>query len=148
MTIVRWDPFRNVSALQERINRMFEETFPRTTEDEDLAACAWRPVMDIYETDDGLVMVVDLPGDAKNDVSVEVRNNVMTLKGERRIDPDIEEQRYIRRERCFGTFQRSFALREPVAPDRIKARFNNGVLTVHVVRPAEELPRQITVDVE
>jgi len=148
MSVIRWDPFGNVNALQDRINRMFEEIFPRAGEEEDLSICAWKPVVDIYETDEGIVIHADLPGVNKEDVSVEVKNNVLTLKGERHMDEKVGEERYFRRERCFGTFERSFTLKSTVSPDKIKAKFKDGVLTIQVPRPEEEKPKQITVNVE
>jgi len=148
MTVVRWDPFRNVNALQDRINRMFEETFPMEGKDEELSVCAWRPVVDIYESDKGIVIKADLPGVRKEDVAVEVKNNILSLKGERHTGEDVSEARYYRRERCFGTFMRSFTLRSAISPDKIKARFKEGVLTIEVPGPEEEKPKQVTVNVE
>ena len=149
MTLVRWDPFRDVSSLQDRINRMFEDFFPRSRElDEEIGACAWQPAVDIYETDTGLVIQAELPGVHKDDVSVELKDNILTLKGERRVEKEIDEQRYFRQERCFGAFNRSFTLRESVQPDKIKAKFKEGVLEVEVPKAEAEKPRQITVDID
>ena len=149
MTLVRWDPFRNVSSLQDRINRMFEDFFPRSRElDEEIGVCAWQPAVDIYETDEGLVIQAELPGVKKEDVSVELKDNILTLKGERKVDNEIDEQRYFRKERCFGTFHRSFTLRESVQADKIKARFKEGILEVEIPKAEAERPRQITVDID
>ena len=89
-----------------------------------------------------------MPGITKKDVSVEVKDNVLTLKGERFPEAEINEEKYYRKEICFGTFERSFTLQERIQPEQIKATFNNGVLTVKIPRPAVETPKQITVDVE
>ena len=90
MTLVRWDPFRDVSSLQERINRMFEDFFPRSRElDEENGACDWQPAVDIYETDTSLIIQAELPGVNKEDVSVELKDNVLTLKGERRVETKV-----------------------------------------------------------
>ena len=148
MTVIRWDPFQNVNALQDRINRIFEETFPRDNEQEDLSLSAWKPFVDIYETEEGVVIMADLPGVQKETVSVEVKNNVLTLKGERRVQPDVDDKQYLRRERIFGVFHRSFSLKSTISPDKIKANFKEGVLTIRVPRPEEEKPRQIAVNVE
>jgi len=148
MPFVGWDPVRNVGTLQDRINRMFEETFPRSTEDEELSICAWKPVVDIYETDEGIVISADLPGVKKEEVAVEVKNNVITLKGERRVQQGVDKKQYFRREKCFGTFQRSFSLKSTIPPERIKARFKDGVLTIEVPSPEGEKPKQIMVNVE
>lgn len=149
MTMVRWDPLRNIATLQDRINRLFDDAFPRGgDEEEDLSVCAWRPPVDIFETDEGVAVQVDLPGVKKDDVSVEVKNNLLTIQGVREVETDISEERYYRRERTCGTFQRSFALRNPIAPDSIKASFKNGVLTIQIPKPEEDRPRKISVNIE
>jgi HSP20 family protein len=91
MAIVRWDPFRDVAALQDRINRIFNESFGRSRDlDDEVSLYDWRPPVDIYETTDGIVLKVELPGVNKDDVSVEVKDNVLTLKGERLLDPETD----------------------------------------------------------
>ncbi len=149
MAIVRWDPFRDVAALQDRINRIFNDSFGRSRDlDDEVSLYDWRPPVDIYETDDGIVLKVELPGVNKEDVSVEVKDNVLTLKGERLLDPAIKDDQYYRKERSFGKFNRSFSLQEPIKPDLIKAGFKNGILTIEVPRPEEEKPKQITVNID
>jgi HSP20 family protein len=149
MTLVRWDPFRNVAALQDRINRVFDDSISHFGDGQDeLAACAWRPVVDIYETDDGIVIQAEIPGVRKEDLSVELKDNVLTLKGRRFAEQEVEPDRYLRRERCFGSFYRAFTLQETVPPDAIKARFRDGVLEVRVPRPERHKPRQVAVEVE
>ena len=149
MAIVRWDPFRDVAALQDRINRIFNDSFGRSRDlDDEVSLYDWRPPVDIYETNDGIVLKVELPGINKDDVSVEVKDNVLTLKGERLLDPEIKDENYYRKERSFGKFNRSFSLQEPIKPDLIKAGFKDGILTVEVPRPEEEKPKQITVNID
>ena len=149
MAIVRWDPFRDVAALQDRINRIFNESFGRSRDlDDDVSLYDWRPPVDIYETAAGIVLKVELPGVNKDDVSVEVKENVLTLKGERLLDPEIKDEHYYRKERSFGKFNRSFSLQEPIKPDLIKASFKEGVLTVEIPRTEEEKPKQVTVDID
>jgi HSP20 family protein len=149
MAIARWDPFRDVATLQDRINRIFNESFGRSRDlDEEVSLYDWSPPVDIYETGDGVVLKVELPGVNKDDVSVEVKDNVLTLKGERLLDPEIKDEHYYRKERSFGKFNRSFSLQETIKPDLIKASFKNGVLTVEIPRPEEEKPKQITVDID
>lgn len=149
MSVMRWDPFKNISTLQDRINRLFEDAFPRAADEEEgLATCAWRPAVDIYETEEGVVVQVDLPGVKKEDVSVEVKNNLLVIQGLRQVDVPLNEDRYYRRERSCGTFQRSFTLRGSVPPESIKATFKNGVLTVLVPSPEEEKPKKISVSID
>jgi HSP20 family protein len=149
MALVRWDPFKNVATLQDRINRLFEDAFPRARDlDDDASLCAWRPAVDIYETESGLVLKAELPGVKKKDVSVEIKDNILTLKGERTEDQEINEGNYYRRERCFGSFQRSFNLEHSVQPEKIKAKFKEGVLEVEIPSPEAEKPKKVTVDVD
>ncbi len=149
MTIVKWDPFRNVAALQDRINRIFEESFSRTADlDDDISMSAWKPLVDFYETDESIILKAELPGIKKDDVSVEVKDNVLTLKGVRTEEKEIKEKNYYRKERAFGTFSRAFNLQHRIQPDKIKARFKDGVLKIEIPKPEEEKPKQITVKVE
>ncbi len=149
MSIVRWDPFRDVAALQDRINRIFSESFGGSRElDDDSAHYDWRPPVDIYETADGFILKVELAGVEKEDVSVEVKDNVLTLKGERLLDPEIKDEQYYRKERAFGKFQRSFTLQESIKPEDVKASFKNGILTITVPRPAKEKTTQVTVNID
>lgn len=148
MSIVRWDPFGNITTLQDRINRLFDDAFPRSAEGDDDMICAWRPMVDIYETDDGIVIQADLPGVEKDKVAVEVKDNVLTIQGERIADMTASDEKYYRRERTCGFFQRSFTLRESISPDKIKASFKNGVLKIQVPKPEEDRPKQITVDID
>ncbi len=149
MAIVKWDPFRDVAQLQNRINRMFDESFGQSRELEGEASLrTWRPPVDIYETANGIVIAVELPGVNKESVSVEVKEDVLTLKGERVPNPDISEDDYYRRERLFGPFKRAFTLHQNVQPELIKATFKDGILEVQIPRPVKEQPKQITVNVE
>ena len=149
MAIVRWDPFRDVAALQDRINRIFNESFGRSRDiDDEVGLYDWSPPVDIYETTDGIVLKAELPGIHKDDVSVEIKDNVLTLKGERLLDPKIKDEHYYRKERNFGKFQRSFSLQDPIRSALIKASFKDGVLTIEVPRPEEEKPKKISVDID
>ena len=149
MAIVRWDPFRDVAALQERINRIFNESFGRSRDpDDEVSLHDWNPPVDIYETTDGIVLKIELPGVNKEDVSVEIKDNVLTLKGERLLDPKIKDENYYRKERSFGKFHRSFSLQDPIKSNLIKALFKDGVLTIEVPRPEAEKPKRITVDID
>ena len=149
MTLIRWDPFRNMATLQDRINHIFEETFPRYREvDQDITAGAWTPAVDVYETEEGIIVKADLPGVSKADVAVEIKDNFLHIRGERKTDRPVAEESYYRQERCFGTFHRSFRLQTSVDPGKVKARFKDGVLEVQIPRPEEDPPKRITVDVE
>lgn len=149
MALVKWDPFRDVAELQNRINRMFDESFGRSRElDDEMNLRAWRPAVDIYEAENGIIVAVELPGVRKENVSVEVKDDVLTLKGERRANPAIKEDSYYLRERLFGPFKRSFTLHQNIQPELIKATFKEGILEIELPKPAQEHPKQITVNVE
>ena len=149
MALVKWDPFRDVAVLQNRINRMFDDSFGLSRDrDDEMNMCAWRPAVDIYETETGVVLAVELPGVGKENVAVEVKDNILTLKGERLSKPGIKEENFYRQERCYGIFQRSFTLHHNIQPNLIKAKFKDGMLEIEIPRPEEEQPKQITVNVE
>jgi HSP20 family protein len=127
---------------------MFEDSFGRTqAPDDEMNLCAWRPPVDIYETENGIVLAAELPGVVKEDISVEVKDNILTLKGERTANPNFKGKKFYRHERCYGTFQRSFTLQYDIQPNLIKATFKDGVLEIEIPKP-EEQPKQITVKVE
>ncbi len=149
MTIVSWDPFREVATLQDRINRLFDDAFPRKGDPgDDANLIDWRPAVDIFETDSGVVLEVELPGVIKADVSVEVKDNILTIRGERKMENKGLAENYYRRERVYGSFRRAFNLHYVVNPEKISARFNNGVLSIEVPKPEEEKPKQVTVNVD
>lgn len=149
MAIMRWEPFRNMAALQNRINRMFDDAFPdRQTMEENMAMCAWQPTVDIFETEAGIVIQADLPGVEKENVSVEIKDNVLNLSGERYIETAVDEDQYYRRERCAGKFHRAFDLQRQVDPARITAKFKNGVLQIEVPRPEAERLKKIKVEID
>jgi HSP20 family protein len=138
-----------VAVLQDRINRLFNESFGQTRDHEDdMRVCAWRPAIDIYEAENEIVLKAELPGISKEDISVEVKDNALTLRGERFPESEVNEDKYYRREICFGTFERSFTLQDRIQPEQIKASFKDGILTIKIPRTQTEKPKQITVDVE
>ena len=151
MSLSRWDPFGDIATLQDRINRLFEDAFPQPRTGDpggQTDTVSWRPVVDIYETDKALVIIAELPGTRKEDVSVEVKENVLTIKGQRVRQDEVNEEDYVRRERLFGTFSRSFNLRYHVNPEAIRARFKEGLLQVEIPKPEQETAKQISVSVE
>ncbi|HWP34566.1 MAG TPA: Hsp20/alpha crystallin family protein [Thermodesulfobacteriota bacterium] len=145
MAIVRWDPFRDLAALHERMNRLFEETFGRTRGEAAELSGTWWPATDVYETADGFQIVAELPGLSKDDVQVELKDNVLTLKGERRYEEKYRDQTAHRVERCYGQFSRSFALPAEVDASKVEARFKDGVLTISVPKAAAAKPRLIPI---
>ena len=148
MTLIRRDPFGKMVSLQDRINRLFDDSMTRSEDlDEALSACAWRPAVDVYETPQGVELEAELPGISKENVIIELKDNILTIKGERTEDKNVNHDNFYRQERCFGSFHRSFTLRESVDPERITAKFTNGILKIKIPRPEKELPKRIKVDI-
>ena len=149
MAIVRWwDPLRDLSSIQEKMNQLFEDTLSRTRgREEGLGTGMWTPAVDIYETGDSVVVKAELPGLAKDQVGIEVKDGVLTLKGERKVEKEVQEENYHRVERAYGTFQRSFSLPASVDQERIGATLRDGVLEVRLGKREQAKPRQIQVKV-
>ena len=146
MNLVKWNPWREMSVLQNRMNSLFSEPFFRCgREDDELNMGAWYPAVDMFDNDDKIVIKAELPGMKKNDFSVDVKNRVLTLSGQRKYDNEIKEENYYRRERACGNFKRVFHLPEDVDADNIKAEFKDGVLKVEIPKPEAKKPKQITV---
>ena len=145
MNLVRWNPWREMSTLQHRINHLFNEPFLCSGEDDELRMGTWYPAVDMFDDDDKIVIKAELPGMNKKDISVDIENRVLTLSGERNYDNEVKEENYYRRERATGKFKRAFNLPADVDADQIKADFKDGVLRVEIPKPEEQKPKQITV---
>jgi len=139
--VVRFDPFRDITSLRDEMNRLFSRTIGEGAP----AGSAWTPAVDIFDASDAIVLKAELPGLSADDIDIEIDDNVLTLKGERRFEDKVEEGRYYRLERAYGQFQRSVTLPQGVKPDEITASFDQGVLTVRVPKADEVKPRKIAV---
>jgi HSP20 family protein len=139
--VVRFDPFRDITSLRDEMNRLFSRTIGEGSP----AGSAWTPAVDIFDASDAILLKAELPGLAADDIDIEVDDNVLTLKGERRFEDRVEEGRYYRLERAYGQFQRSVTLPQGVKADEISASFDQGVLTVRVPKADEVKPRKIAV---
>lgn len=148
MAIVRWQPYGAVASLQNSINKLFNDAFTRTNVDEDFALSAWKPVVDIFDKDDAIVIHAELPGVKKEDVAIEVKDNVLTLRGERSESKEIKEDKYYRKERTFGSFHRAFSLPSAINPDTIKATFKDGILEIEIPKPEEQKPKQVKISID
>jgi HSP20 family protein len=142
-SVIRWDPFRNLSGLQEQVNRLFESNFRGQTDES--ALTTWAPSVDIYETENELVLKADLPEVAEKDIDIHVENNMLTVRGERKFEQKVKEENYLRVERAYGSFSRSFSLPNTVDTEAIKAEYKNGVLTVIMPKRAESKPKQVKI---
>jgi HSP20 family protein len=143
--MIRWNRFRNTSNLQEQVNRLFESSFP--AKGEASALTTWAPAVDIYETENELVIKADLPEVNEQELDVRVENNTLTIGGERKFEDKVKEENYLRVERSYGSFSRSFSLPTTVNTEAIKAEYKNGVLTVELPKRAESKPKQVKINV-
>ena len=143
--ITRWDPFGDLVSLQERMNRLFDEALRTRSGDEEIPSATWRPTVDVYQTDSAIVVKAELPEVDRQDIQINVENNVLTLQGERKLHEEIRKEDYFRMERQYGTFRRSFSLPSYVVRNKIRASFKNGVLTIQIARMTESESRQIEI---
>ncbi|MFQ5881195.1 MAG: Hsp20/alpha crystallin family protein [Candidatus Methylomirabilales bacterium] len=149
MTIVRWDSFQDLVSLQDRMDRLFEQTLVRSRGDrEGVIAGTWAPAVDIYETAESVALKAELPGLSKDDIDIQVRDNTLTLKGERRLEKEVKRENCLRVERAYGSFQRAFTLPAAIQADKIRAVFKDGVLEVNVPKAEEAKPKQIRIEVK
>ncbi len=150
--ITRWEPLREMATLTDRMNRLFDEVWGRPlrrgAEEEGAMIGAWAPAVDVLETKDGLQLTAELPGIDPKNVEVTVENGVLALRGERSFEKAAEGETYHRVERVYGTFERSFTLPTSVDPDKIKAQFKNGLLTLTIPKREEAKPKPIKIQVE
>ena len=145
-TITHWDQSRGLTSLQDQVNRLFEGSFTRDRSDHaDLAT--WAPPVDIYETENELVVKADLPDLQEEDIDVRVVSNMLTIRGERKFEKGVNEDNYLRVERAYGPFTRSFSLPNTVKSEGIHAGYHNGVLTLHMAKREESKPKQIKISV-
>jgi HSP20 family protein len=146
MSMVRFDPFRDIAVLQDRMNRLFNDAVRR---DEDVLGTrgSWVPAVDIYEHDGALVMKAELPDMRREDIDVSVENNTLTLRGERNLESEVKQENFHRIERAYGSFSRAFTLPATVDTTRIGAEYKNGVLTVRLPFREEAKPRSVKVEV-
>ncbi|HEX5483396.1 MAG TPA: Hsp20/alpha crystallin family protein [Terriglobia bacterium] len=147
MAIVRWEPFRDLVATQDRFNRLFNGAFSNVFGEENLTSRAWAPPVDIYETDHDLVLKAELPGIDPKDLDIRVENGTLYLKGERKHESETKEENYHRIERSYGSFVRTFALPNSISTENVKADYKDGVLTLTMAKREEAKPKTIKVNV-
>src|SRR2546426_12288768 len=144
-TLTQWEPFRGATTLQDQVNRLFNNVLERTGEESSLTA--WAPSVDIYETEHELVVKADLPEVDPKDLDIRVENNILTIRGERKFEKNVSEENYLRVERSYGSFARSFTLANTVNSEAIKADYQNGVLKLSIPKREEAKPKQIKVSI-
>jgi len=144
-TLNRWEPFRGAATLQEQVNRLFGNVLEHSGEESNLTS--WAPAVDICETEHELVVKADLPEVDPKELDIRVENNLLTIRGERKFEKKVAEENYLRVERAYGSFSRSFSLASTVNFEAIKADYQNGVLTLTIPKREEAKPKQIKVNV-
>ena len=147
MTVLtRWDPFREFSTLQDRMNRLFQDSFGQGRE-EALTTSSFAPAVDVYEDEQKITLKIEVPGIDEKDIDIRVENNLLTVHGERKFEKEEKEENYRRVERQYGSFTRSFNLPSTVDAENISADYDRGVLKVQLAKKAEAKPKQIKVNV-
>lgn len=148
MTVLtRWEPFREFATLQDRMNRLFRESYNDAGRDESLVASSFAPAVDVYEDEHNIVLKIEVPGIDEKDIDIRIENNVLTVHGERKIDKEEKEENYRRVERQYGSFTRTFTLPNTVDADNVQANYDKGVLKIQLAKRAEAKPKQIKVNV-
>ena len=147
MTVLtRWEPFREFSTLQDRMNRLFRET-QGNTQDDSLTSSNFAPAVDVYEDEHNVTLKIEVPGIDEKDIDVRIENNTLTVHGERKIEKEEKEENYRRVERQYGSFTRTFNLPPTVDAEKVQADYDKGVLKITLPKKAEAKPKQIKVNV-
>jgi len=148
MTVLaRWEPIRELASLQDRMNRLFNDSFSPVISQESLSAGSFVPPVDVYEDEQGIRLKMEVPGIDEKDIDIRMENNLLTVRGERKLESETKEENYHRIERRYGSFTRSFSLPNTVNPEEVKAGYSKGVLTIQLGKRAEARPKQIKVNV-
>ena len=148
MTVLtRWEPFREFSTLQDRMNRLFRESYNDAGRDESLTTSSFAPAVDVYEDEHKVTLKIEVPGIEEKDIDVRVENNTLTVTGERKIEKEEKEENYRRVERQYGNFTRTFTLPQTVDTENVSASYDKGVLKINLPKKAEAKPKQIKVNV-
>ena len=147
MTVLtRFEPFREFSTLQDRINRVFRESVGREG-DESLTTSSFAPAVDVYEDEHAVTLKIEVPGIDEKDIDVRLENNALPVHGERKIEKEEKEENYRRVERQYGSFTRTFTLPTTVDAEKVSANYDKGVLKIALPKKAEAKPKQIKVNV-
>src|SRR5436309_10417831 len=142
MTVLtRWDPFREFSTMQDRMNRLFRESYSPEGPEEALTTTSFAPPVDIYEDEHNITLKIEVPGIDEKDIDVRIENNTLTVHGERKIEKEEKEENFRRVERQYGSFTRSFTLPSSVDSGQVSAHYDNGVLKIKMAKKAEAKPK-------
>ncbi|MGD0230529.1 MAG: Hsp20/alpha crystallin family protein [Syntrophorhabdales bacterium] len=144
MALTRWDPFRELLTLQERLDKMYRDM--ERTRKEDFVSSEWTPPVDIFESRDAFVLKLEVPEVDKDTIDIKIHENELTIKGERRLEPGVDPENYYRMERGYGTFTRSFTLTKSIDAQSIKAALKDGILRIELPKKEEVKPKQIRIE--
>jgi len=148
MTVItRWAPFREFTTLQDRMNRLFHDSFGPQGQEEALTTTRFAPPVDVYEDEHNITLKIEVPGVDEKDIDVRIENNTLTVHGERKFEKEEKEENYLRVERSYGSFTRSFTLPNTVDNANVTADYDKGVLKIKLAKRAEAKPKQIKVNV-
>ena len=149
MTVLtRFYPYRELNTLQERVNRLFHESFSSSEgRDESLATSNFAPAVDVYEDEHSVTLKIEVPGIEEKDIDVRIENNTLTVHGERKFEKEEKEENFRRVERQYGSFTRSFTLPTTVDAEKVSATYDKGILKISLAKKAEAKPKQIKVNV-
>lgn len=147
MAIVRWEPFRDLMTTQREFDRLFKEAFTPLFGGGDISTRTWAPPVDIFETENDIVLKAELPGVDPKDVEVKVEDNTLYLKGERKFEKEVKDESYHRIERSYGSFARSFSLPNSINAEKVKAEYKDGLLMLTLPKREEAKPKTIKIDV-
>jgi HSP20 family protein len=148
MALVKYNPLRELRGMQEQMNRLLNISWNHDLAGEDIKEGLWQPSVDIYETEDAIVIKAELPDVDQKDIEVRIEDNTLMLKGERKHEGEVKKENYHRIERYFGSFQRSFSLPTNIQQDNVSATCDKGVLTITLPKKEETKPKQIKVEVK
>ncbi len=148
MTLVKWEPFRDLITMQERMTRLFDETLSRIWKEEGVQRGVWSPPVDVVDREQEILLKIDLPEMSQSEIDIKVEENILTIRGERKFIKETPGDRYIQIERPYGTFHRQFTLPKRIEQDEIKANYKDGVLYVALPKKKEAHPKQVQIDVK
>jgi HSP20 family protein len=145
--LTRWDPFREFVTIQDRMNRLFRDSYGTEGRQEDLTTTTFAPAVDVYEDEHNITLKIEVPGIDEKDIDVRIENHTLTVHGERKFEKEEKEENFRRVERQYGSFTRTFTLPNTVDHEKVQADYDKGVLKIQLAKKAEAKPKQIKVNV-
>jgi len=145
MAIIRWDPFQDFVTLREKMNRLFEDVATSRRDDKDMISSSWAPAVDIYETENDLILSAEVPGIEEKDIEIKIEDSALSIRGVRNFEKETKEENYHRIERAYGSFFRSFTLPHNIDQEKIRAEQESGVLKITMPKKPESKPKKVRI---